>query len=207
MSYAPISANAAEDRGYGVHSDSYNPGSQHTNFMEAARDATLDLTSDEAAKGFAEPSRSRGSRWDKKSKKYFAKANDEDGSRGAKFIKGESGQKLAASFRSGRFDAWRKSNRISRLPRTEENETATAYTIGKRFKHKQERVPKEADKFRDNYHKQKTRVKEAKENRVSKFKDGDGKPELKSANDVAKQRRLKEKRREKNPRPAKKRKI
>ena len=207
MSYAPISANAAEDRGYGVHSGSYNAGMQNTNFMEAARGATLDLTNDEATKGFAEPSRSRGLRWDKKSKKYVAKGNDEDGSRGVKLIKGESGQKLAASFRSGRFDAWRKSNRISHLPRTGENETATAYTIGKRFKHKQERVPKEADRFRDDYHKQKARVKEAKEKRVGKFKDGDGRPELKSVNDVVKQRRLKEKRREKNARPAKKRKI
>ncbi|KAI9794458.1 MAG: ATP-dependent RNA helicase dbp10 [Peltula sp. TS41687] len=206
MSYAPLSTNAVEDRGYGVHSGSYNTGSQNANFVEAARGAAMDLTNDEAAKGFAEPSRSRGLRWDKKSKKYVAKANDEDGSKGTKFIKGESGQKLAASFRSGRFDAWRKSNKISRLPRTGENETTTtAYTIGKRFKHKQERVPKQADKFRDNFHKQKARVKEAKEKRVGKFKDGHGRPELKSVTDVAKQRRLKEKRREKNARPARKR--
>ncbi len=44
MSYVPKSINAAEERGYGVHSGSYNTASQNSNFVEAARDLTMDLT-------------------------------------------------------------------------------------------------------------------------------------------------------------------
>ena len=208
MSYTPVFTNEAEDRAYGVQSGSYNPVKKNTNFAEVARGATLDLTNDEGAKAFAEPSRGRGLRWDKKGKKYVAKANDEDGSKGKAMIKSESGQKIAASFRSGRFDAWRKSNRIARLPRTGEMESsAGSSAIGKRFKHKLERAPKEADRFRDDYYTRRIRVKEAKEKRVGKFRDGDGRPELRSLVDVQKQRRLKEKRREKTGRPSKRRKA
>ncbi|KAI9829864.1 MAG: ATP-dependent RNA helicase dbp10 [Sarea resinae] len=209
MSYTPTSINLAEDRGYGVHSGSYNTTGRHSNFVEAARGATMDLTNDESAKSFAEPSRAKGMRWDKKSKKYVARANDEDGSKGAKMVKGESGQKIAASFRSGRYDAWRKSNKVDRAPRTGETERLSASGTngsGKRFKHKLEKAPKEADKYRDDYHERKRRVQEAKDKRIGKFKDGTGKNELKGVEDVRKQRKLDEKRKEKNARPSRKRK-
>lgn len=208
MSYTPSTINLAEDRGYGVHSGSYNTASQNSNFVEAARAATMDLTNDDGAKGFAEPSRLHGMRWDKKNKKYVARANDEDGSKGGKVIRGESGQKIAASFRSGRFDAWRKSNKIDRLPRTGETETiankANRGGGGKRYKHNEAKAPKEADKFRDDYWKKKKLVAAAKEKRVGKFREGDGKNEVKGIDDVRRARGVKEKRKEKNARPGKK---
>ncbi|SLM40269.1 atp-dependent rna helicase dbp10 [Lasallia pustulata] len=210
MSYTPSSINLAEDRGYGVHSGSYNTASQNSNFVEAARGVTMDLNNDDGAKAFAEPSKSRGMRWDKKNKKYVARANDEDGSKGAKMIRGESGQKIAASFRSGRFDAWRKSNKVDRLPRTGEAEVmsnAANRGLGKRFKHKLETAPKDADKYRDDYYKRKKQVEAAKEKRIGRFKDGKGKSELRGVDDVRKERSLKEKRKEKNARPTKKRKF
>ncbi|KZF23126.1 DEAD-domain-containing protein [Xylona heveae TC161] len=204
MSYTPGSNSLAEERGYGVHS-----GSQGSNFVEAARGATMDLTNDES-KSFAEPSRAGRLRWDKRSKKYVSRANDEDGSKGAKMITGESGQKIAASFRSGRFDAWRKSNKIERLPRTGEIERiphSIGNMPGKQFKHRLEKAPKEADKFRDDYHQRKKRVAEAKEKRIGRFKEGEGKREIKGTDDVRKQRELAERRRQKNARPSKKRKF
>ena len=204
MSYTPTSINLAEDRGYGVHS-----GGNSNNFVLAARDVAMDLAGDDGAKGFAQPSRPNSMRWDKKSKKYVARANDEDGSKGAKMIKGESGQKIAASFRSGRFDAWRKSNKIDRLPRTGEVETASNRANGggggKRWKHKKEDAPKDADKYRDDFYKRRKMVDKAKEERRGRFREGKGKSEIKGVDDVRKERGLKERRKEKNARPGKRR--
>lgn len=204
MSYTPTSVNLAEDRGYGVHS-----GGNSNNFVLAARDVAMDLANDDGAKGFAQPSRPSGMRWDKKSKKYVARANDEDGSKGAKMIRGESGQKIAASFRSGRFDAWRKSHKIDRLPRTGEAETASNRTNGggggKRWKHKKEDAPKDADKYRDDFYKRKKMVDKAKEERRGRFREGKGKSEIKGVDDVRKERGMKERRKEKNARPGKRR--
>ncbi|KAL8902565.1 MAG: hypothetical protein Q9207_004583 [Kuettlingeria erythrocarpa] len=209
MSYTPTAINVAEDRGYGVHSGSYNTASQNSNFLEAARGVTMDLNNDDGAKGFAEPSRPSGMRWDKKNKKYVARANDEDGSKGKAMIRGESGQKIAASFRSGRFDAWKKANRIEKLPRTGEAEKSTSSNRpdgGRRFKHKQERAPRDADKYRDDFYKRKKKVEAAKEKKIGRFREGDGKSEIKGVDDVRKQRGLKQRRKEKNARPTKNRK-
>ncbi|KJZ77903.1 ATP-dependent RNA helicase DBP10 [Hirsutella minnesotensis 3608] len=105
MSYTPRTVNAAEERGYGVHS-----GGQGSSFVEAARDAAMDLGDDETAKAFGVASRPK-MRWDAKGKKYVSRDNDEDGSRGARMIVGESGVKIAASFQSGRFDRWQEADK------------------------------------------------------------------------------------------------
>ena len=64
-----------------------------------------------------------------------------------------------------------------------------------------EKAPKEADKYRDDYHVRKRRVAEAKEKRVGRFRDGEGSQrELKGAVDIRKARELKEKKRVKNAR-------
>ena len=170
----------------------------------------MDLTKDET-QGVGEASRPKSMRWDKKRKKYVMRGSDEDGQQGKKLIRGESGQKIAASFRSGRFEAWKKSHKIDRIPKVGEAERASLGSRtsipAKRFRHKTERAPKEADRFRDDYYKQKKKVAEAKDKRVGKFKHGAGKSELRSVDDVRKERRLKEKRREKNARPSKKRRL
>ncbi|KAK4039115.1 P-loop containing nucleoside triphosphate hydrolase protein [Parachaetomium inaequale] len=210
MSYTPRTTNAAEERAYGVNSGGT------TQFVEAARDAAMDLNNDEGAKAFGLPTRSK-LRWDKRHSKYVARANDDDGSRGAKMIRGESGVKIAASFQSGRFDKWRRANRLGRLPGVGEAEKSNLVRNfnggggggpggggGGRYKHKQEKAPKDADKFRDDYHVRKKRVAEAREKRVGKYKDGEGsRRELKSATDIRKARQVAERKREKNARPAK----
>ncbi|KAI0387851.1 ATP-dependent RNA helicase DBP10 [Hypomontagnella monticulosa] len=208
MSYTPRTVNTAEERGYGVHSGSGT-------FVEAARDAAMDLTNDETAKNFGVPTRAR-MRWDKKSGKYVSRDNDEDGSRaqgggGKRMIRGESGVKIAASFQSGRFDKWRRAQRMGRLPRVGDfekrggNSTTAPQEGGIRYRHKQEKAPKEADKYRDDYEVRKKRVAEAREKRVGRFKDGAGsRKEIKSADDIRKARVIKEQRRAKNARPARK---
>ena len=195
MNYQP-SVTSVEDRAYGVHSGSYRTVSHSSNFAEAARNATMDLTNDDGGKSFSEPSRTRSMRWDKKTKKYVLHTNDEESLKGKKMIRGESGQKIAASFRSGRFDAWKKSNRIDHLPRIGESE-ATAYTKfgdrGKRFRHRTERAPKEADKYRDDYWKKKKMIAAAKEQGRGKFKEGKSQREVRGIDDVRKARSAKEK--------------
>jgi ATP-dependent RNA helicase DDX54/DBP10 len=208
MSYNP-STSLAEDRGYSITGGA-------ASFTEAARSAQMDLASDEK-KGFAEAHKVRGVRWDKKAKKYVARANDEDGSKGAKMIIGESGQKIAASFKSGRFQAWKNAHRIERMPRTGELESNTkrpggvgvngapmgGKLRGKMF-HKSTAAPKRPDKFRDDYEVRKKRFAEAKEKGLVKDKT---KSELKGNHEILKGRQLKQKRREKNNRPSKKRKV
>jgi ATP-dependent RNA helicase DDX54/DBP10 len=198
MSYAPRSHNLTDDRAYGVHSGS------NTNFAEAARGVTMDLARDEAGKGFGE---ARGiMRWDKRQKKYVARRNDDDGSKGKRLVRGESGVKIAASFRSGRYDAWRKAHRVGRVPRVGEKEAesvpgqASQVGSGKRYKHTSMKAPKEADKFRDDYEKRKKKVESARE----RVKGQEGKKEIRSVDDIRKLRNLKERRREKNARPSKK---
>lgn len=226
MSYTPRTVNAAEERGYGVHTGGGSRGG--ANFVEAARDVTMDLTNDEGAKNFGLPTRA-SMRWDKKAAKYVSRDNDDDGSRAAaggskRMIRGESGVKIAASFQSGRFDKWRRAQRLGRLPRVGEfekrgfnvtsgnnnnnnNNNGGGEPGGKggnvRYRHKQEKAPKEADKYRDDYQERKKRVADAREKRVGRFRDGAGsRKEVKSAEDIRKARVVKEQRMAKNARPA-----
>ncbi|KAI6383143.1 ATP-dependent RNA helicase dbp10 [Pyricularia grisea] len=210
MTYTPRQSNVAEERGYGV-----NAGSNGANFLEAARDVAMDIANDEKSTSFGAPNRAT-MRWDKKNAKYVSRAHDEDGSRGnTKMIRGESGVKIAASFKSGRFDRWRKDNRLGKLPGVGEAETGLPRGMGggavggggRRFNHKREDAPKEADKFRDDYHVRKKRVAEAKEKRIGKFRDGEGsKREIKNNDDIRKARKIKELKMRKNARPSRKKK-
>ncbi|RDA96140.1 hypothetical protein CP533_1792 [Ophiocordyceps camponoti-saundersi (nom. inval.)] len=205
MSYTPRTTSAAESRGYGVHS-----GGSSSTFVEAARAATMELTNDETSKSFGMPARQR-MRWDVKAKKYVSRDNDEDGSKGVRLVTGESGVKIAASFQSGRFDRWRRAQRISRLPLVGEAEkTSSSYGAekGKRFRHRQIKAPREADPFRDDFHKQKKRVAAAREGRVGRFSDGVGTnhKEIKAKADVRKAREEKKKRLAKNARAPRKKK-
>lgn len=205
MGYLPADTNFAEDAGYSIN--------QSSSFLTAARSATMDLNADESS-SYAAASKSTGLRWDKKSKRYVARANDMDGSRTASMgkggmIKSESGQKIPSSMKSGRFEAWKKANRVGAMPRVGEQEKPGRFREEKKFRHKQTRAPKEADKYRDDYHKKRKRAeekaKEAKEAGIYPAnKKGKGKNELRSVDDVRKLRATQQKRKDKNARPARK---
>jgi ATP-dependent RNA helicase DDX54/DBP10 len=127
-------------------------------------------------------------------------------------IRGESGVKIAASFQSGRFDKWKRANRLGKMPHvgdTERPGTGASHVAhiptGARYKHKQEKAPKEADKYRDDFQVRKKRVDEARDKRVGRFRDGMGsKKELKGREDIRKARHEKEQKRLKNARPSRK---
>ncbi|KAE8348602.1 ATP-dependent RNA helicase dbp10 [Aspergillus coremiiformis] len=205
MSYTPSNTNLAEDRAYGVHTGT------NANFAQASRSATMDLLGDEGSRGFAEPRTMM--RWDKRHKKYVSRQNDEDGSKGTRLVRGESGAKIASTFRSGRFDAWRKGKRLGRLPRVGEAETPGLASglhnamSGRRFKHRKEQAPKAADPLRGDYEKMKKKGEAAKQRQLSKAGGAaaGGKSELRSTDDIRLARKLKQNRREKNARPSKKR--
>jgi ATP-dependent RNA helicase DDX54/DBP10 len=211
MSYTPRLTSTVDESAYGVHTGS-SANSREPRFLLAVQDASLDLLNDEGARGFAQPMRAgTRMRWDKKGKKYVSTANDEDGSRGGgKLVRGESGLKIAASLRSGRFDRWRKANNVERLPRVGEAEDKRGLKgpgdARGRYKHKMEKAPKEADKYRDDYEVRKKRVAAAKEKGVGRFKDGGAKSELRGMDGVRKQRQLKERKRLRNGRPSKRKK-
>ncbi|KAJ5690819.1 ATP-dependent RNA helicase dbp10 [Penicillium macrosclerotiorum] len=207
MGYTPANHNSAEDRAYGVHSGT------NSNFTAASRTATMDLTGDEGQKAFGEPRSIM--RWDKRHKKYVARQNDEDGSKGERLVRGESGAKIAASFRSGRFQNWKKGKRMSNLPRVGEAETPGLSTGtgvpgnrhgGGRFRHNKQQAPKRADPLRGDYEKMKKKNDAARE-RVQGQAGGAaarGKSEIRSTDDIRKARKLQQRRREKNARPSKK---
>ncbi|KAB8078686.1 ATP-dependent RNA helicase dbp10 [Aspergillus leporis] len=205
MSYTPNNTNLAEDRAYGVHTGT------NVNFAQATRSATMDLLGDEGAKGFGEPRTMM--RWDKRHKKYVSRQNDEDGSKGTHLVRGESGAKIASSFRSGRFDAWKKGKRLGRLPRVGEAETpGLASELNRamntrRFVHRKEQAPKAADRLRGDYEKMKKKGEAAKQRQLSKAGGAaaGGKSELRSTDDIRLARKLKQNRREKNGRPSRKR--
>lgn len=213
MSYTPTTHSLTEDRGYGVHSGATS-NSKTGNFMEASRTATMDLNGDESTNpAYGQPRSIM--RWDKRQRKYVSRQNDEDGSKGGRLVKGESGAKIAASFRSGRFDAWRKGKRIDRMPRVgevEDSKVASAASAagagagGKRYRHQKDVAPKAADKLRGDYEVKKKKVEAAKERAMEKGEHGvkrGGKGEIKDVDDIRKARKEKEKRMEKNARPSK----
>lgn len=156
-------------------------------FANDAASATFDLENDERAK-----SQSQVMKWDHKKGNYVNQRSTDK-----KYIIGESGQKIPATYRSGKFDEWKKHH----ANRRDDPDS-------RKFKHKKVATPKLPDKFRDDYHKQKKKVEKAIESgRVVKGYNRAGqKQELRSTEDIRKSRELKEKRRAKNARPSKKRK-
>lgn len=208
MGYTPNNNDLAEDRAYGVHSGTVS------NFAAASRGATMDLNGDEGHKGFGEPRSML--RWDKRHKKYVARQNDEDGSKGDRLVRGESGAKIAASFRSGRFQNWKKGKRMGHMPRVGEAEDPSLSknfnhrppgATGGRFRHTRQQAPKRADPLRSDYEKMKKKNVTARERQFSQAGGAaaGGKSEIRSTDDIRKARKLKQKRQEKNARPSKKR--
>ena len=114
-------------------------------FAEQAETVAFDLAGDE---GKQERKR-REMHWDKK-KKRFIKGGGE-GADSVKLVRTESGVKLPASYRSGRFDEWKAKSRVH-LPKVGEDETdgprrGSVSAGGKKFKHHQVVAPKPLDRL------------------------------------------------------------
>ncbi|KAI9312215.1 P-loop containing nucleoside triphosphate hydrolase protein [Dichotomocladium elegans] len=147
-------------------------------FVEQAGRAQLDLIGDD--NDTMNQNRRNALRWDAKKKKFVKGTGI--GSDNKKLIRTESGALIPATYKSGRYDEWAKKKRIS-IPRTGEQELSSAKQMAnnntRRFRHSADASQKR------------------------KREDGP-KNELKTPEQVRKQRKVMEKRKEKNARPSKK---
>lgn len=176
-----------------------------SSFVNDAQKATFDLDNDDKAQ-----KNSQVMQWDKKKGKYINQNSVE----GKKYIIGESGNRIPATFRSGRFDDWKKQRNI-KSTKAAMSENAPAdngrnnnNTNNRRFMHKKVEAPRAPDKYRDDYHKQKKKVDKAVDSgvRVKGFNRPGQRQELRSTEQIRKARNLQEQKKAKNARPAKRRK-
>ncbi|TDL24235.1 ATP-dependent RNA helicase DBP10 [Rickenella mellea] len=120
-------------------------------FVEQARGVTFELAGDE---GVAERQRRNSQmKWDKKKKKFIK--GDGAGADNVKIVKTESGTRLPATYRSGRFDEWKTKTRTS-VPRVGEEEAEGLSSRrgnggGRKFKHNTSKPGKPLDKLSHDY--------------------------------------------------------
>ncbi|CDK24621.1 unnamed protein product [Kuraishia capsulata CBS 1993] len=177
-----------------------------TSFVHDANRATFELDNDDKIQVHKQ---TQVMQWDRKKGNYVNSQSTDK-----KFIIGESGQRLPATYRSGKFDAWKSANNVKNLraglpetggvrgPRNSEHKAP-----GGRFNHKQMKAPKLPDKARDDYFKQKKKVEKALDSgvRVKGYNRPGLQQEIKSSEQIRKQRESKDKRKQKTGRPQKKR--
>lgn len=196
-------------------------------FAEQAAQATFDLTTDVGAQEAAR--RQSQLKWDRKKKKFVK--GDGAGADNVKMIKTEGGTKLPVTYKSGRYDEWIKGKgrgREIRIGETE-NPSATRSSMGgKRWKHSKVSDAKPLDKLAINYErkmrvmKKQAQTSDAQDRGDAKGK-AKGKPgkgqlggrwkgkssqkvknELKTVDQIRKQRNLIQRRKEKNARASRK---
>jgi ATP-dependent RNA helicase DDX54/DBP10 len=192
-------------------------------FVEQARHATFDLAGDET---LLEQKRRKQMTWDKKKKK-FVQGNGV-GADNVKLVKTESGAKLPATYRSGRFEEWRSKNKKS-LPRVGETESGRTGRTERRYLHTKTVEPRQLDRAHVNYER-KARQRTKKEAGTGDVDEGDDlqqqsrkvgrkavlgkrhggksagrvKTELKTVDQIRKSRKVAEHRKAKNARPSRK---
>lgn len=188
-------------------------------FAEQAKHAAFDLAGDE---GVAAQKRARSKMtWDKRKKKFIH--GDGAGADNVKMVTTESGVKLPATYRSGRFDEWSAKARMS-LPRVGEAEPERRLPDRKRFKHNLITTAKPLDKLATNYERKARAQKKAEvdsagiggeesarkarysvkgpKNRYRGKSVGRVRSEIKSVEQIRKTRKIMDKRKAKNARPS-----
>ncbi|RXW24994.1 hypothetical protein EST38_g872 [Candolleomyces aberdarensis] len=121
-----------------------------SSFARQAQNVTFDLEGDD---GDGLRKRNNTLTWDKKKKKFIK--GDGTGSDNVKLIRTESGAKLPATYRSGRFDEWKAKSHTS-LPRVGEPEANAGGRRpmgGRKFKHNKVTEAKPLDKLHKSYEK------------------------------------------------------
>lgn len=201
--YAP--RNVIQDQQMSINEGSNSGG----NFISEANKAAFDIDAEDEK--FAISKQAPKVVWEKN--KFVRKQDDR------KFIISESGQRIPASFRSGKFDEWKEKHKVGNIKvgaleksqggiGNKFNSNLNGSRIGGKFKHHNEKAPKMPKKGRDDYEKQMEKVKKAVERGVPVkgfIGKGSGRQELRDSEHIRKQREVKQKRREKNARPSKRR--
>ena len=196
-----------------------------SSFVKQAQSVAFDLTNDEGGSSSRSRRTANSVSWDKKKKKFIQ--GDGSGADNVKMVRTENGTKLPASFRSGRFDEWREKKRVD-VPKVGERESGLAGIVGgtKRFKHHKIVDAKPLDKLRGDYERRVRHVKKRQEKEgdtravdgqtSSPFKGkkldgrrgghgktiGKVKSEIKTVEQIRKQRKVSQKRKAKNARPS-----
>ncbi|KAG9286488.1 hypothetical protein G9A89_014654 [Geosiphon pyriformis] len=175
---------------------------QGSSFAQQAQKAILDPKGDERSTIL---SKKNTLRWDARKKNFVRGLGT--GSDNKKLIKSESGAKLPATYKSGRFKDWQHQNKLE-IPRTGERENGTTQVINKKFRHNKVTPPnplakdclKKSTKTQKNIREKETpnyNSSHPTKNQIS----GPLKSELKTPDEISKQRKIKQKRRAKNARP------
>lgn len=130
-------------------------------FVEQARGATMDLAGDDGIVDRVQ--RASQITWDRKNKKFVK--GEGIGADNKKLLRTESGARLPATYKSGRFDEWKTKNKRA-LPRTGEAEPENisrggADTDGRRFRHNKITAPKALDKTLTSYERRVRKIKGA----------------------------------------------
>jgi ATP-dependent RNA helicase DDX54/DBP10 len=151
-----------------------------------------------------------------------------EGADNQKIVKTESGTRLPATYKSGRFEEWQHKNKVS-LPRAGEEELPQAkrfrgFVGGKKFRHTKITDAKPLDKSSYNYDRKVRQIRKreeqgggessetrrppprgnGKKSRYGSKPIGKVKSEIKSVDQIRKARQLVQRRKEKNARPSRK---
>ncbi|OUM70167.1 hypothetical protein PIROE2DRAFT_37661 [Piromyces sp. E2] len=183
------------ERGYGINGSS---GVGSSSFIEQMGSATMDLMGDDDK---ALKKNVKGAlKWDTKKKRFI---RDTIGSDNKKRIKTESGNVIPASYKSKRFEEWQKKTKIE-IPRSGEKEldsSANAAMMSQLYKSHRvvhtKMTPGKLDNNTVTIKKHKGRRLRVVKHRTS---GENAKNELRTAVQITKDRKIKEKRREKNGR-------
>ncbi|CAG8465871.1 4437_t:CDS:10 [Ambispora leptoticha] len=191
---------------------------QGTSFAEQAQKAILDPQGDEKS---TIRDRKNAYRWDAKKKNFVRGLGI--GADNKKLIKTESGIRIPATYKSGRFKEWQQQNKLE-IPRTGERELSTVKVDAKRFRHNKITVPKPLDPLSKNYSKKLKKMQKSNVHNNNDDEDNDGKKkshnikppnipmrgvrsELKTVDQIRKQRQIKQKKHAKNSRPNKRKHV
>lgn len=200
-----------------------------SSFAAQAHGAAFDITGDVTV---AERHRHTRMTWDKKKKKFIK--GDGSGADNIKLVRTENGTRLPATYRSGRFDEWKKKRKVT-IPKIGEREASRPASVGtsggRRWRHNKVFEAKPLDKLSKDYER-KTRQLKKKEEKATGG-EGEGsqarpvkntgklskrnsakrpggkslrrvKTEIKTVDQIHKSRKVAERRRAKNARPSRK---
>lgn len=166
--------------------------------------------------------------WDKKKKKFIK--GDGSGADNIKLVRTENGTRLPATYRSGRFDEWKKKSKVT-IPKIGEREAERPASLrasgGRRWRHNKVSEAKPLDKLSKGYERKLRQLR-----KKDTGGDGEGsqarpvkntgkvsknsgkrlgeksirriKSEIKTVDQIHKTRKIAEKRRVKNARPSRK---
>lgn len=170
-------------------------------FAQNARAAVLNMDLDEPTNR-----KRKTTKWDRSKKKFVGEG---EGADNIKMIRTENGTRLPATYRSGRFEEWKKKTNVS-LPRTGEAELGDRdpeSVKGRIYRHNKVTEARKLDPKELGYERKARalRKKEVNGDVTLPSSTRRTKNELKSAELIRKERRLAERKRMKSSRPKKKR--